>query len=425
MTRNTRSDSRAAADHPPRVADVVRDRLLARHVLARAQRGDRVLGVQRRGAQDLDRVDVVVGEQLRRRRCIPARLPTRPCAARAPRVAGRIRPRRRTARVRDSRARSASRCCPSPRCPYVHDLVVMSSLSHSSRENALAGAGPIPPTVGRCRSPRPTAPRFAASRNARSYERRARRRRSSTKRSRATSASRSTAGRGSSRPSTPGSTTASTSTARPRTTCCARWPAAIEACVTITLIDALVLARSAFHHSMNYRSVMVFGPHDAVDDVDEKRAALHALVEHVVPGRTADARPPSESELRSDVGACGCRSRGLGQGAHRRPDRRRADDLDPARSGPASYRSSPPTARRSPSPTWRDGPGVPDRLSPPVRSDSGVGVTTRGAALTPAPRATNSYATRPTVGSLRTSWFMTRRATRAGPTRIDAYAGSS
>ncbi len=73
----------------------------------------------------------------------------------------------------------------------------------------------------------------------------------------------------------------------------------IEACVTITLIDGLVLARSAFHHSMNYRSVMVFGRAVRVEDADEKRAALHALVEHVVPGRMADARPPSESELRT------------------------------------------------------------------------------------------------------------------------------
>jgi uncharacterized protein len=73
----------------------------------------------------------------------------------------------------------------------------------------------------------------------------------------------------------------------------------IEACVTMTLVDALVLARSAFHHSMNYRSVMVFGRLTKVDDHDEKRAALHALVEHVVPGRSADARPPSDSELRT------------------------------------------------------------------------------------------------------------------------------
>ena len=71
-----------------------------------------------------------------------------------------------------------------------------------------------------------------------------------------------------------------------------------EACVTITLIDGLVLARSAFHHSMNYRSVMVFGRATLVEDPDEKDAALHALVEHVVPGRTAEARPPSAAELR-------------------------------------------------------------------------------------------------------------------------------
>ena len=73
----------------------------------------------------------------------------------------------------------------------------------------------------------------------------------------------------------------------------------IEACVTITIVDGLVLARSAFHHSMNYRSVMIFGRAERVDDADEKVAALHALVEHVVPGRTADAREPSAKELRT------------------------------------------------------------------------------------------------------------------------------
>lgn len=72
----------------------------------------------------------------------------------------------------------------------------------------------------------------------------------------------------------------------------------IEACVTMTLIDGLVLARSAFHHSMNYRSVLVFGRAALVDDDREKAAALDALVEHVVPGRGADARPPTASELR-------------------------------------------------------------------------------------------------------------------------------
>jgi nitroimidazol reductase NimA-like FMN-containing flavoprotein (pyridoxamine 5'-phosphate oxidase superfamily) len=71
-----------------------------------------------------------------------------------------------------------------------------------------------------------------------------------------------------------------------------------DMCVTVTLIDGLVLARSAFHHSMNYRSVVVFGRADVVDDLALRRQALDRLVEHIVPGRTADARPPDERELR-------------------------------------------------------------------------------------------------------------------------------
>ncbi len=72
----------------------------------------------------------------------------------------------------------------------------------------------------------------------------------------------------------------------------------LEACITVTLIDALVLARSANHHSLNYRSVCVFGHASVVADREEKLAALHALIEHVAPGREADARPPNEPELR-------------------------------------------------------------------------------------------------------------------------------
>jgi nitroimidazol reductase NimA-like FMN-containing flavoprotein (pyridoxamine 5'-phosphate oxidase superfamily) len=73
--------------------------------------------------------------------------------------------------------------------------------------------------------------------------------------------------------------------------------AGIEACVTATLVDGLVLARSAFHHSLNYRSVCVFGWATAVTDRVEKEAALAALVEHVLVGRSASVRPPSEKEL--------------------------------------------------------------------------------------------------------------------------------
>lgn len=70
-----------------------------------------------------------------------------------------------------------------------------------------------------------------------------------------------------------------------------------EACVTFTLLDGLVLSRSAFHHSMNYRSVVVYGRAREVTDPTEKFDAQRALVEHVVRGRAADARLPNQREL--------------------------------------------------------------------------------------------------------------------------------
>jgi len=74
-----------------------------------------------------------------------------------------------------------------------------------------------------------------------------------------------------------------------------------EACVTVTVVDSLVLSRSAFHHSVNYRSAVLFGRAEAVQDEAEKRAALTAIVEHMVPGRSADTRPPSPEELRTTL----------------------------------------------------------------------------------------------------------------------------
>ena len=71
----------------------------------------------------------------------------------------------------------------------------------------------------------------------------------------------------------------------------------IDVCFTTTLIDGLVYARSAFHHSMNYRSVVIVGTATLVDG-DEKMAALRAIVDHITPGRFDEARPPSELELR-------------------------------------------------------------------------------------------------------------------------------
>lgn len=70
-------------------------------------------------------------------------------------------------------------------------------------------------------------------------------------------------------------------------------------CLTVTLLDGIVLARSVFEHSMNYRSVVVLGTALPVTDREEKRAALHALTERLLPGRWDDARPPTAKELKA------------------------------------------------------------------------------------------------------------------------------
>jgi uncharacterized protein len=75
----------------------------------------------------------------------------------------------------------------------------------------------------------------------------------------------------------------------------------VEACVCVTLLDGLVLARSAFHHSMNYRSAVIFGRASVVSNDDEKRRVLDALVEHVVPGRSAHVRRPSPAEFKQTL----------------------------------------------------------------------------------------------------------------------------
>ncbi|CAN5320352.1 pyridoxamine 5'-phosphate oxidase family protein [soil metagenome] len=73
----------------------------------------------------------------------------------------------------------------------------------------------------------------------------------------------------------------------------------VDVCVTVTLVDGLVLARSAFHHSVNYRSIVVLGKAVLVTDQDEKNDALEAITEHIVPGRWADVRWPNELELKA------------------------------------------------------------------------------------------------------------------------------
>ena len=73
----------------------------------------------------------------------------------------------------------------------------------------------------------------------------------------------------------------------------------IPVCVTVTLLDGLVLARSIFNHSMNYRSVMVLGTGTAIEDREEKLTALRLLSEHIVPGRWQEARQPNDRELKA------------------------------------------------------------------------------------------------------------------------------
>jgi uncharacterized protein len=73
----------------------------------------------------------------------------------------------------------------------------------------------------------------------------------------------------------------------------------IEACVTVTLVDGLVLTRSAFHHSMNYRSVVAFGKAKKIEDPIYKVQCLQVISEHVIPGRWAEVRSPNASELKA------------------------------------------------------------------------------------------------------------------------------
>ena len=123
-------------------------------------------------------------------------------------------------------------------------------------------------------------------------------------------------------------------------------------CVTVTLLDGLVLARSAFHHSMNYRSVVVFGAATAVEDRDAKLAALEALIERIHPGRWTEARQPTDAELRQTLVVSHPARRGLGQGAQRPADRRRrglrprrVGGRDPARDPQAGGGSRPDRSR--------------------------------------------------------------------------------
>ncbi len=77
--------------------------------------------------------------------------------------------------------------------------------------------------------------------------------------------------------------------------------AGVPVCLTASLLDGLVLARSAMHHSANYRSAMLLGNASSVTDPDEKRTALQAIVEHIVPGRWREVRAPTNDELKATL----------------------------------------------------------------------------------------------------------------------------
>jgi nitroimidazol reductase NimA-like FMN-containing flavoprotein (pyridoxamine 5'-phosphate oxidase superfamily) len=117
-----------------------------------------------------------------------------------------------------------------------------------------------------------------------------------------------------------------------------------ETCVTVTLLDGLVLARSAFHHSVNFRCVVLYASAREVSDPAEKLAALEATVNHVVPGRWPDVRPPNQEELLR-TRACRHGHRDLG-------------GRDPVEPGPTA------TGRRRGVGPQHRGAGLRQRLSP-------------------------------------------------------------
>jgi len=136
----------------------------------------------------------------------------------------------------------------------------------------------------------------------------------------------------------------------------------VAACLTVTLLDGLVLARSAFHTSLNYRSVVMLGSATAVAGPDERRLALQAFMERLIPGRWVEVRPPSAKELK------GTRVLAL-----------------PLDETSAKVRTGPPEDDRSDLelPVWAGviplhttaGAPIPDRLTPP-QSTASVAVTT-------------------------------------------------
>ena len=142
----------------------------------------------------------------------------------------------------------------------------------------------------------------------------------------------------------------------------------LDVCLTVTLVDGLVLARSAFHHSMNYRSAVLFGRAEAGAPATEKERALRAISEHLIAGRWDEVRPPTPLELRQTSVAQADRRGGVGQGPPRRSGRRRGGPRA-RRCGPACCRARRRGASRCP--TRCCPPGTPPSPSVTALRDAG------------------------------------------------------
>ncbi len=118
-----------------------------------------------------------------------------------------------------------------------------------------------------------------------------------------------------------------------------------EVCITVTHFDGLVCARSAFTHSVNYRSAVVFGTARIVTDQDERLAGLRAVTEHLIPGRWDAVRAPTRKELAATSVLAVPAGRGVRQGPHR-PAQATSRKTSTCRSGPVCADGHRPSANR-------------------------------------------------------------------------------
>ena len=142
-----------------------------------------------------------------------------------------------------------------------------------------------------------------------------------------------------------------------------------ELTVTVTLVDGLVLARSTFHHSINYRSVVVFGRATPVEEPGEKADALARIVDHIVPGRSDDARAPNCDRTGQHPGGLAAARRGFGEGPDGRTDRRRGGHGLPVWAGVLPLR--PAAGPPQPDGAGAAGAALPAYLSQPGRWKDG------------------------------------------------------